>query len=180
MNTSRASQGQQAIAKYFEKKPILYIAGLSIVFKSTNVGILLSQLLYWQDKGKRKDGWIYKTMEEMRLETGLSRNQQDTAIKKLKEMGILEVKLKQIPAKRHFRINMQQLYELLPSLKASSNLTYPNPPHYFVENEQSITKITHETTSKNTEPLTLDKEDLNKYRAELVEKMKLSGGSRAP
>ena len=114
----------------------------------------------------------------MRLEKGLTINQQDTAIKKLKKLGILEVKLKQIPAKRHFRINMQKLYELLPSLKVSSNLTYPNPPHYYVENEQTITKITQETTSKNIEPL--DKKDFNQRKAELVEKMKLSGGPRAP
>ncbi len=175
MNTSKASQGQQAVAKYFKHKPILYIAGLSLVFKSTNAGIMLSQLLYWQGKSKLAGGWMYKTMDEMRLETGLSRNQQDTAIKNLKQLGILEVKLKQIPAKRHFRIDMQKLYELLPSLKISSNLTYPNPPHYYVENGQTITKTTQETTSKNIEPLTLSKKDFNERKTELVEKIGIGG-----
>ena len=55
---------QQAIAKYFPKKNegIRYITGLGIVFGSPNAGILLSQLLYWNGKGKKKP-WTYKCRE---------------------------------------------------------------------------------------------------------------------
>lgn len=140
---------QQEIAKYFPKKPVLYIGGLGSVL-GINAGILLSQLLYWIGKGSNKEGWIYKTAKDIRDETGLTRSNQETAIEKLLQHGIIDFKLAQVPAKRHFRINMAKLHQLLPSLKESCNLHYPNPPKYYAKNEQSITKNTKENTTKNT------------------------------
>ena len=140
---------QQAIAKYFRSKPVLYIGGLGQVF-SLQAGILLSQLLYWHGQGARKDGFIYKTADEIRSELGMSRDNQQTAIKQLVESGVIEYKLAQVPARRHFKVNLERLHELLPSLKQTSKLTYPNPPRYYVGNRQTITKSTQETTTKNT------------------------------
>ena len=141
---------QQAVSKYFPNRPVLYIAGLGIVF-SPSTGIFLSQLLYWHGKGSRKDGWIYKTIEEVYRETGLTRNNQDTAIKQLLKHGVVEYKLAGVPAKRHFRVNMNRLHEILPSLKKSCNVNYPNPSAYIVDNGETITKNTRETTTKNTD-----------------------------
>lgn len=141
---------QKWINKYFPKSPIAYQPGLSLVFHSTSVGIMLSQLLYWHGKGKNKDGWVFKTIDEMRAETGLSRNQQDTAIQKCINAGILDYKLGGIPAKRHFRLNIQELENQLPSLKESANVAFLNPPTQFAENRQTLTKNTQNTTSKNT------------------------------
>lgn len=145
---SRAEQ--QTISKYFPGRPILYISGLGIVF-SPCAGILLSQLLYWNGKGSRKDGWIYKTADEVYRETGLTRSNQETAIKQLIGHGVIQYKLAGVPAKRHFRVDMKRLHEILPSLKESCNLNYPNPPVYIVENGETITKNTRETTTKNTQ-----------------------------
>lgn len=140
---------QQQISKYFPGRPILYISGLGTVF-SPNAGIFLSQLLYWHGKGSKKGGWIYKTAEDVFKETGLTRNNQETVIKLLLKHGVIEYKLAGVPAKRHFRVNMAALHEVLPSLKASCKLNYPNPPSYVVDKGETITKITRDTTTKNT------------------------------
>ena len=144
------SKYQKWINKYFPKSPIAYQPGLSLVFHSTSVGIFLSQLLYWQGKGRDKTGWVFKTINEMKAETGLTRNQQDTAIRKCIEARILDYKLGGIPAKRHFKINISELEKQLPSLKKSAKVVFLNPPTQFVENQQTNTKITQNITTKNT------------------------------
>lgn len=141
---------QKAISKYFSTQGVLYQPGLGVIF-GVNAGLILSQLLYWHGKGKRKDGWIFKTIAEMQIETGLTRSQQDTAIAELQRHGVVETKLAGVPAKRHFLVRLDVLHSVLPSLKKMHKLTYPNPPAYIVENGQTITKITRETTSKNTQ-----------------------------
>ncbi len=157
---------QQAIAKYFTHPPVLYIGGLGQVF-SLQAGILLSQLLFWHGLGVRKDGYIYKTADELRSELGMSRSNQETAIKQLVECGVLEYKLAQVPARKHFKLNIARLHELLPSLKRTSKLNYPNPPRYYVGNVQTITENTQETTTKNTLPK-IDKNNFLKERSKLI------------
>lgn len=164
---------QQAIAKYFAKKPVLYIGGLGKVF-STNGGILLSQLLYWHGKGKRKDGWIYKTAADIEAETGLTRSNQETAIRILLKHKVIDYKLAQVPAKRHFKVDMERLHNILPSLKESSNLNYPNPPNYYVPNGESITKITRDNTSKNT-VVTVNKNNFIRKRHDLIQSKSTRG-----
>jgi len=163
---------QQAIAKYFEKRPILYIGGLGQVF-SLQAGILLSQLLYWHGKGKLKGGWIFKTAAELRSELGMSRDNQETAIRQLVDYGVIDYKLAQVPARRHFRVNLQKLHELLPSLKETNKLHYPNPPNYFVASGETITKITRETTSKNT--AALNRENYLAIKRQLVLRKDIRG-----
>lgn len=145
-----STKHQKWINKYFPKSPIAYQPGLSIVFGSVNVGILLSQLLYWHELGSDKTGWVYKTIEEMRAETGLSRYQQETAIKICLNAGVIDYKLKGIPAKRHFKVLVQELENQLPGLKKSANVHFLNPPTQFARNQQTITKSTQDTTTQNT------------------------------
>lgn len=73
--------------------------------------VLLSQLVYWHN---RMDGsWIYKTRDQIAKETGLSRDEQETARKRLVALGVLEEELRGVPATMHFRINTQILEVLL-------------------------------------------------------------------
>ena len=158
---------QQAIAKYFPKRPILYIGGLGQIM-GINAGVLLSQLLYWHGKGKNKNGWIFKTESDIKSETGLTRSNQETAIKKLRELGIIDYKLAQVPAKRHFKVDLAKLHQILPSLKESCKLVYPNPTSYYAETEQSITKTTRKTTTKNTYQK-FDKDSFFEAKKKLIE-----------
>lgn len=150
MKPSGQSPAQRRVNKFFPFNAIAYQPGLALVFRSVPVGIFLSQMLYWQGKETLSDGWMYKTIEEMKAETGLSRHQQNLIIKRLVAAGLIETKLAGIPAKRHFRLNLDEFLNRLPSLKQSVGVVYMNPPRQFDGKRQSITKTTQETTTKIT------------------------------
>jgi len=71
--------------------------------------ILVCQLLYWDGKQEDPEGWIFKTMEEIRAETGLTRTEQETARKKLKTKGFLEEKFQGLPRRLYYRVNKKAL-----------------------------------------------------------------------
>ena len=173
MREIRMSKAEQsAISKYFSTSGNWYQPGLAIALGSTSAGILLSQLLYWHGKGKRKP-WTYKTIEDMKVETGLTRNQQDTAIRILKNYEIIEVKKMGVPGTRHFKVNLERLHAVLPSLKKTSKLNYPNPPNYYVENGETITKITRKTTSKTA--VAVNRNNFYLKRQELIKSKSARG-----
>jgi hypothetical protein len=62
-------------------------------FESINRAIYLQNLIYWSDKGKRKDGYIYKKKEDIEKETMLTIYQQNQCRKYFEKKGILETKL---------------------------------------------------------------------------------------
>ena len=76
--------------------------------------LFLSQLVYWSKR--TKDGWFYKTADEWEEETGMSRKEQETARKRLREAGILSEKKQGIPAKLYFMLNENKLIELMDAL----------------------------------------------------------------
>ena len=61
-------------------------------------GCLLSQIWYWNMNGKNgesripedRDGWFFKSMDEIAHETGMSRSEIETARKKLVSLSLLE------------------------------------------------------------------------------------------
>ena len=55
--------------------------------------LLLSQVIYWSDKTKRPDGFIYKTYAEWQEETGLNEYAIRKAANRLKRLGILETEV---------------------------------------------------------------------------------------
>lgn len=135
---------QRQVSEIIGKPGILYQPGLQPIF-GLNAAILLSQLLYWHGKGNRKDGWFFKTIEEMKEETGLSRTQQESAIKHLKQHGVVSTKRKDIPAKRHFKVHMRKLQTCLQDFyKLESNKS----AKHTARKQQPITKTTSQTTSK--------------------------------
>ena len=66
--------------------------------------LFLSQCVYWSKRTKSDGGWFYKTAAEWEDKTGLTRREQETARKRLKELGLIEEKLVGLPAKLHYRI----------------------------------------------------------------------------
>ncbi len=103
---------EQFIEKYF-KRPVAYWASLAKATGSVKLAVLLSQLWYWRDKGHDPDGWVYKTRESIYDETGLSRQEQETARKLGRELGILREIKKRIPPIIHFQIDVSALANLL-------------------------------------------------------------------
>lgn len=77
------------------------------------LGELASEMEYWQQRGELKDGYFYSTIENVKDNTTLSDKKQRSALKTLKDAGIVDVKLAGLPAKRYIRINEKQLAQIL-------------------------------------------------------------------
>lgn len=70
------------------------------------------------DEGKI---WFYRTVEDVESRTGLSRWQQETAIRRLKEAGLLESRRRGLPAKRHFWLDEMSIIAYLAAADATVN-----------------------------------------------------------
>ncbi|MGL5716558.1 MAG: hypothetical protein ACRCX2_26325 [Paraclostridium sp.] len=65
--------------------------------------------------------WFYQTVETIEDLTTITEYRQNKALKNLENMGILDKKLMGLPAKRHFRINIEKIMDIL-SNKLPKNL----------------------------------------------------------
>jgi hypothetical protein len=105
----------------FFLRPIAFHRCLVRVGGSVTAGLLLSQALYWQGVKDRKGagGWFYKTGAEWLEETGLSREELETARRRLVDRHLLDYAVRGVPAKGHYRVRFEQL---LASLRDSRKL----------------------------------------------------------
>lgn len=92
-----------------EERPVAYYPKLVKVTGSVNAAIFLSQLGYWTPKAADPDGWVYKTQAEWETETGLSRWEQETARRQLRERGVLSEIKRGMPARLFFQIDVEAL-----------------------------------------------------------------------
>jgi len=144
------SSYQSKISDVFGHQGIFYIVGLAHRLNSVQAGIFLSQLLYWHDRTDNPGHWVYKSIEQFYAETALNRSGQETAIRRLKQLDLIEVRLARVPATRHFRIKTETLNDLLSSLSKTSKLDVGECENKFAENQQSITYTTQETNTDST------------------------------
>lgn len=127
-------------------RPVAYYPSLNKLTGSVTATIFLCQFVYWHGKGADPE-WIYKTQAEIQEETGLSRREQETARRNLKEIGVLEEKYKGIPRKLYYRLDIDKFNELWHSIMAESDIMERrNPPDSNGGNSQTITETTQETT----------------------------------
>ena len=85
---------------------------------------LISKEEYFIAKGMT-DGWFFNTEANIEEDTTLNSYHQRKCIKTLKKEGLIEVKRKGIPAKQYFKINEQQVLQILNNLSVK-NLTTIN------------------------------------------------------
>ena len=109
---NKKNEDQKVLYDVLGTRPIAFNPDLSRALGSVAAGLFMSQLLFWFDKGKYHD-CIYKTVKEFETETTLSKAQQLAAQKLCVRKGLLEVKLRGVPPKRHFYIKMDALVDLL-------------------------------------------------------------------
>lgn len=79
---------------------------------SVKAALLLSQSAYWTRHGRdiaRTGGWFHKTTEQWEWETGLSAKEQATAREVLRGLALLDDQRMGIPARLHFRLNVDEL-----------------------------------------------------------------------
>ena len=102
--------------------PVSYYSRVARVVGGLRPGMFLCQILYWTGgkDGKRRghdpDGWVYKSRSEIREETSMTRDEQETARRKLRALGILEEKKAPHPHTfrevLYFRVDMGKLHEV--------------------------------------------------------------------
>jgi hypothetical protein len=141
-------------------EPVAYHPLIARAVGSVTAGVLLAQLLYWTPRTDRPDGWFYKTRDELYQETALTRTEQETARKALKQLGVLEEDYRGLPAKRYFRVNIERLTDLLGTASeavdppARWRQSYPQgggiPATKAAENPPATTENTAETTAEIT------------------------------
>ena len=103
----------QSLIEIFDR-PIAFHRCFAMISGSTNAGIFLSQAWYWSKRiSEDKTGWFYKTQAEWFEETCLSRTEQETARKHLRNLNILEEVQKGLPKKLYYRINIENLMCIL-------------------------------------------------------------------
>jgi hypothetical protein len=93
-------------------RPLAYYPSLAKCLGAVKATVFLCQLIYWLGKQHDEDGWIYKETQEMENETGLNREEQETARKHLIKCGVLEERYARIAHKLAFRVKMDTLNKL--------------------------------------------------------------------
>lgn len=91
-------------------KELIKLVGLeeAIIF-----GELASEWDYWQKRNEIYEGWFFSTIENIEDKTTLSEHKQRKAINKLKELKLIDVMIKGLPAKRYIKINTEAVKDLL-------------------------------------------------------------------
>lgn len=76
------------------------------------IGELASESDYWEKQGKLEEEFFFSTVENIEENTTLSEFKQRKALKNLKQLELIEIKKKGIPAKRYIKINEEKLFNL--------------------------------------------------------------------
>ena len=87
--------------------------------------IFLTHILWW--KKHSEDGWVFRTREDIERDTGLSRWEQETARRNLRQLGVLREEYRGIPRRLFFYVDMGKLDEVWKSFIESSNSPEPAP-----------------------------------------------------
>ncbi len=146
-------------------RPIAFHPIMARVLGGVYEALLFQQLAFWSDKGSDPE-WIYKTREELREETTLNRYQQEQARGNLRKLGVIEEQRRGLPARMHYRIHWERVFELLEAYRAvgrpSTNkmvegtpTTQPKTPIQLAD-RQPTSESTSETTQEKKRSPTLE------------------------
>lgn len=136
-------------------RPIAYYPKLAKPLGSVNASILFSHFFYWHDKTQHELG-IYRTAEEIELETGLTVQEQRTARDKLKKRGVLIETEKRIEHRIYYKLDLDAFDDLMLQHSGNAESTAPkcniNSPE--LQNQHSGSE--ESTAVIRTEDLTED------------------------
>lgn len=149
-------------------RPIAFHRPLAQLAGSLPAGIMLSQAMYWTKRTSDQDGWFWKTQQQWEEETCMGRREQETARAQLRQLkldgeSVWEERLQGVPAKLHYRVNLDVLGEMLlnqhggkrqTSMAESAKLEWRNPPNRHGGKRQTIYT---ENTTENTSQIFSDK-----------------------
>ena len=154
------------------EKPVAFYPELSRALGGALEALYVQQLYYWSDKGKRKDGWIYKTKKEMEEETTLTIRQQDRIRKNIEKQGILETKLLKANGSPtiHYKLNIPMLQKVILEYDETSHSNHTKRHIPLTEN---TTENTTEISPKGDtgEPESYGRKDINTCIENLKEQL---------
>ncbi|WP_233143446.1 DNA replication protein [Aggregatibacter actinomycetemcomitans] len=117
-------------------KPVAYYKNLSRHLGGATAAILFSQLFYWSDKTDNPNG-VYKQLDELCEETGLTLEELRTARKKLIGKGVLVETNKRLEHKIYFRIDFDAFDELMAEFREQGKADFPNEENQISRNGES-------------------------------------------
>lgn len=84
--------------------------------RDIKAALLLSQIVYWSDKGGRGDGWFYKSADEWKAELGLTRGEVTRATKRLAPWVSTKLARANAAPTLHYSVDMEKLTAALVKL----------------------------------------------------------------
>jgi hypothetical protein len=193
-NTENAKPGKAPAPLEFSHltllltRPIAYHPIFAKLCGDHTAGLMLSQVFYWtkilDTTEPNRDGWFYKTREEWHTELMLSRKEQETARRKLRNLGLIEENKAGIPAKLFYRLNKTKLLEMLnrylpdeplPPLPArlpvSGQLGRPKRSSKVAPKGQTLSeqRLPHSLQQEKSEEIQNFREKLNERQLERLE-----------
>ena len=93
--------------------PVTFHRCLVPVTGSVTAALMLSQAIWASQASEEADGWFTKSREEWEEETGLSRWEQQTARRVLRDGGFLEERRVGLPAKLCYRVRSEEVLRAL-------------------------------------------------------------------
>lgn len=93
-------------------RPIAFGTRLARITGHPKDAMLLSQLVYWTRRGRdagSNGGWVHKTREHWFAETGLSREEQENARRRLRDRNLVVEWRGGRPACLHYRLDVQAM-----------------------------------------------------------------------
>ena len=129
------------------------------------LGELASEYDYWEKQEKINDGFFFSTIENVEENTTLSAHKQRKALNKLQELNIVEVSLKDIPAKRYIKINEEQLFKIF-NIKMLKNLTSSSEKNEYLDVKKiNVNNNNYNKNNKNNKEI--NKENIRESSSEL-------------
>lgn len=137
-----------------------------------NVALMLCELAseynYFDKSGMLDDGMFFSTIDNIYEKTGLSKYQQAEALKVLDNIGIVKSVVKGIPAKRYFKIDVEELAKQIVNISTSSCKEIGKLDGEKLETKNNNRKLINK--SNNLKDKESKKEDTNNTQIEHVEK----------
>lgn len=137
-----------------------------------NVALMLCELAseynYFDQSGNLEDGMFYSTIDNINERTGLSKYQQSEALKVLDKIGIVKSVVKGIPAKRYFKIDVEELAKQIVNISPSRCKEIGKLDGEKLETKNNNRKLINK--SNNLKDKESKKEDTNNTQIEHVEK----------
>ena len=128
------------------------------------IGELASEYNYYlKNDLLDENGMFYSTIENVEENIGLSRHQQKTSLEELKELEIIDVVVKGMPAKRYIKLNIENLTnKFVKNLQTRMLKTDKQVCKKFTTNNNNITIIKNNNNLTTTNIYSYIEENFNR------------------